>query len=418
MPREQVIAALDIGSTKICTLVAEVDQHRQINVVGVGTAPSRGMKKGVVVNIDEAAHAIMSSVSKCERLSGYAIDAVYAGVTGSHIDSVNRRGVVAVSPHATEITGLDVERAMEVARVQAISNDREIIHVLPRGYILDGQDGVRDPVGMAGRRLEAEMHIITGATSAIHNVVRSVRRAGLQIEELISQPLASAEAVLNPTEKDVGVAVADIGGGTTDIAIFSDGEVYHTGVVTVAGSHITNDLARLLGASLQDAEQIKIRYGSAASAEINAGDSLEIPTYDHPEGELIARRLVAEIIESRMQEIFSLIQVEISRAGFENLLPAGLMLVGGTAELRDIQLLGREILGMPVRVGIPTGAIGLTDSIMRPAYATAIGLLQWAAYHTEDMGVPAASYAEWRALGRVKGWFRHNLGGLFREFLT
>lgn len=409
MPRDNVIVALDIGTTKICTLIAEVDQHRQISIVGVGTAPSRGMKKGVVVNIDEAAQAIARSVERCEKLSGYQIQSAYVGVTGSHIAGVNRRGVVAVSPNASEITSLDVERAMEVARVQAIANDREIIHVLPRGYILDGQDGVRDPVGMAGRRLEAEMHIVTGGTTPIHNLVRCVKRAGLEIDELILQPLASSEAVLNPAEKDVGVAVADIGGGTTDVAVFSDGEVYHTGVISMAGNHITNDLALGLNAPLLDAERVKIEYGSAFSAEVNPSETIEMPTYDRPEGELISRRLVADIIESRVQEILSLIEAEISRAGFDRRLPAGVMLVGGSAELRDIQILGRDILGLPVRVGVPGGAIGLMDTITRPAYATSIGLLLWAAYHTEDVSAPAAPFLEWRGVNRLKLWFRELL---------
>src|SRR5579872_104994 len=298
MPRDEVIVALDIGTTKICTLVAEVDQDRQINIVGVGTARSEGMKRGVVVDIDQAARAIQRSVQKCERLSGYAIESAYVGVTGAHISGTNRRGVVAVSPNAAEITSLDVERAMEVARVQAISNDREIIHVLPRGYMLDGMDGVRDPVGMSGRRLEAEMHIVTAATTAIHNLVRCVNRAGLQIDELILQPLASSEAVLSPWEKDSGVAVADIGGGTTDVALFSDGGICHTGAIGVAGSHITNDLALGLRTPYAVAEQVKIQCGSALSSEVDPRETLEIETYDREEGELISRRLVVEIIES------------------------------------------------------------------------------------------------------------------------
>jgi cell division protein FtsA len=409
MPRDEVIVGLDIGTTKICTLVAEVDQDRQVNIVGVGTAPSKGMKKGAVVNIDEAAHAIMQSVRKCERLSGYVIESAYVGVTGAHIAGVNRRGVVAVSPNATEITQLDVERAMEVARVQAIANDREIIHVLPRAYVLDGQDGVRDPVGMAGRRLEAEMHIVTAGTMAIHNLVRCVNRAGLQIDDLILQPLASSQAVMNQAERDVGVAIVDIGGGTTDIAVFSDGEVYHTGVITIAGNHITNDLAQGLRAPVHDAELVKLQYGSALASEVEASDTIEMPTYDEPEGELVSRRLIAEIIESRVQEIFSLVEVEFSRAGFDRRLPAGVLLVGGSAELRDIQMLGREVLDLPVRIGVPTGAIGLTDTIMRPAYATSIGLLQWAAYHTEDVGVRAAPFPEWRGVGRLRTWLRELL---------
>jgi cell division protein FtsA len=410
MPRDHVIVALDIGTTKICTLIAEVDQDRQINVVGVGTTASAGMKRGVVVNIDEAAQAIQKSVQKCERLSGYAIESAYVGVTGAHISGTNRRGVVAVSPNAAEITQVDVHRAMEVARVQAISNDREILHVLPRGYTLDGMDGVRDPVGMAGRRLEAEMHIVTAATTAIHNLVRCVNRSGLQIDDLILQPLASSEAVLNPWEKDSGVAVADIGGGTTDIAIFSDGGVCHTGAIGVAGNHVTNDLALGLRTPFAVAEEIKIHCGSAVSSEIDPSDTLEVETYDSVGGELISRRLVVEIIESRMQEVLSLIRSEIDHAGFDGQLPAGVVLVGGTSELSDIELLGKEVLGLSVRVKRPTGAIGLTDTIMRPAYATTIGLLLWAAYHTEDAGALAAVFPEWRGVSRIKGWFR--------EFLT
>ncbi|GAC1400167.1 MAG: cell division protein FtsA [Chloroflexota bacterium] len=409
MSRDHVIVALDIGTTKICTLIAEVDQHRQINVVGVGVSASRGMKKGVVVDIDEAAKAIARSVAKCERLSGYSIESAYVGITGSHISSVNQRGVVAVSPNADEITSQDVGRAMEAARVTAIAHDREIIHVLPRGYILDGQDGVKDPVGMAGRRLEAEMHIVTGGITPIHNLVRCVSRAQLQIDDLILQPLASSEAVLRPAEKESGVAVVDIGGGTSDIAIFSDGEICHTGALNVAGSHITRDIAYGLSAPLDVAEQVKIQYGGALTSEVDPSDTLEMRTYDTDEGELVARRLLVEIIESRVQEILSLVQSEISRAGFERYLPAGVTLVGGTAELPDIAALGRDVLGLPVRVGIPSGAIGLTDTIMRPAYATTIGLLQWAAYHTEDMRTTAPLFSEWRGMSKLRGWLRELL---------
>ncbi len=410
MPRDDVIVAVDVGTTKICTLIAEVDQHRQINIVGVGTAPSAGMKKGVVVNIDEAAGAIQRSVRKCERLSGYSVASAYVGVTGAHISGINRRGVVAVSPNAAEITSLDVERAKEAARVQAIANDREIIHVLARGYTLDGQDGVRDPVGMAGRRLEAEMHIITGGTTSIHNLVRCVNRAGLEIDELILQPLASSEAVISAAEKDIGVALADIGGGTTDIAIFHEGGVAYTSALVVAGNHVTKDLALGLRAPFVAAERIKLEYGSALPEGVDPNDTLEIPTYEQEEGELISRRLVAEIIESRVAEILSLIHTEISRAGYDGHLPAGVVLVGGTAELADIRQLGRDVLNLPVRVGVPGGVIGLTDTILRPAYATSIGLLLWAAYHTDGTYATVPAFTDWKGVNRLKGWFR--------EFLT
>lgn len=409
MPRDHVVVALDIGTTKICTLLAEVDSDRQVNVVGVGSAPSAGMKKGVVVDIDEAAHAIAQSVEKCERLSGYAIQSAYVGVTGSHICGTNRRGVVAVSPNAAEITFPDVERAMEAARVQAIAHDREIIHVLARGYILDGQDGVRDPVGMLGRRLEAEMHIVTGGSTNIRNLVRCVNRAGLQIDDLILQPLASSEAVLNPGEKDIGVALADIGGGTTDVAVFADGTVTYTAAIGVAGNHVTHDLSLGLRAPFSVAEQVKLQYGSACVSQVDPDDVIEVQTYDQDEGELVSRRLIVDIIESRMQEILSLVRAEIARSGFDGRLPAGVVLVGGTSELRDIRKLGREIFDLPVRVGMPTGAIGLTDTIMRPAYATTIGLLLWAAYHTEDAGAPSVSFPQWKGVSRLRGWFREFL---------
>jgi cell division protein FtsA len=406
MPRDPVVVALDIGTTKICTLLAEIDQNRQLNVVGVGTAPSAGMRKGVVVNIDEAAQAIQLSVERCERLSGYTIESAFVGITGSHIRGTNRRGVVAVSPNAPEITSVDVDRAMEAARVQAISNDHEIIHVIPRGYTLDGQDGVRDPVGMAGRRLEAEMHIVTGGSSAIRNLVRCVNRAGLQIDSLILQPLASAEAVLSRGEKDIGVAVADVGGGTTDVAVFVDGAVCHTGSFPVAGNHITNDLSLGLRAPFSVAEQVKIQHGSAVMSEVEEADAIEVQTYDQDEMEWVSRRLVAEIIESRMHEIFGLIQAEIARTGYEGRLPAGVVLVGGTADLKHIRILGRDVLSLPVRVGMPKGAVGLTDTVSRPAFATTIGLLRSAAYDTEEARAPTASLPQWKGMKTLRGWLR------------
>ncbi|MGI8824732.1 MAG: cell division protein FtsA [Chloroflexota bacterium] len=409
VPKDNIVVALDIGTTKICTLLAEVDRNQQVNVVGVGTAPSAGMRKGVVVDIDEAAQAIVQSVEKCERLSGYSIQSAYVGVTGSHITGANRRGVVAVSPNASEITVPDVERAMEAARVQAIANDREIIHVLARGYTLDGQDGVRDPIGMVGRRLEAEMHIVTGGSTSIRNLVRCVNRAGLQIDDLILQPLASSEAVLSPGEKDIGVAIADIGGGTTDVAVFTDGAVCYTSAIGVAGNHVTTDLSLGLRAPFSVAEQVKIEHGSACTSQVGPDEVLEVQTYDQDEGELISRRLVVDIIESRMQEILRLIRAELGRSGLDGRLPAGVVLVGGAAELRDIRLLGRDVLELPVRVGVPRGAIGLTDTIMRPAYATTIGLLRWAAYHTEEASAPILTFPQWKGLSRLRGMFREFL---------
>lgn len=412
MPKEHAVVALDVGTTKICTLVGEIEPDRALNIVGVGTAESRGMRKGVVVNIDEVAGAIAEAVEQCGRLSGYRVESAFVGVTGAHIQGINTRGVVAVSASASEISSADVDRAMEAARVQAISQDREVLHVLPRGYTLDGQEGVRDPVGMSGHRLEAEMHIVTAATTSIHNLVRAVRRAGIQIDDLVLQPLASSEAVLTGAERDLGVALVDIGGGTTDLAIFREQGVCHSATLAVGGYHITNDLALGLRAPFSLAEDVKIKYGCAVSGDLEANDAVELKTFDNEEGEQVSRKLIAEIIESRMQEIFALIRREIERAGYGRLLPAGVVLTGGTAELRDVRQLGRDVLGMPVRVGRPSGVVGLTDTVTRPAYATSVGLLLWAGgKEVESISSVSVSNApQWRpASGKLGRWLREFL---------
>jgi cell division protein FtsA len=412
VPKEHAVVALDVGTTKICTLVGEVEPDRALNIVGVGTAESRGMRKGVVVNIDEVAGAIAEAVEQCGRLSGYRVESAFVGVTGAHIQGLNTRGVVAVSASASEISSADVDRAMEAARVQAISQDREVLHVLPRGYTLDGQEGVRDPVGMSGHRLEAEMHIVTAATTSIHNLVRAVRRAGIQIDDLVLQPLASSEAVLTSAERDLGVALVDIGGGTTDLAIFREQGVCHSATLAVGGYHITNDLALGLRAPFSLAEDVKIKYGCAVSDDLEPNDAVELKTFDNEEGEQVSRKLIAEIIESRMQEIFALVRREIERAGYGRLLPAGVVLTGGTAELRDVRQLGRDVLGMPVRVGRPSGVVGLTDTVTRPAYATSVGLLLWAGgKEVESISSVSVSNApQWRpASGKLGRWLREFL---------
>lgn len=412
MAREHTVIALDVGTTKICTLIGEVEPDRALNIVGVGTAPSRGMRKGVVVNIDEVAGAISEAIHQCVRLSGYRVESAFVGVTGAHIEGLNTKGVVAVSSSAQEIGQADVDRAMEAARVQAIGADREVIHVIPCGYTLDGQEGVRDPIGMSGHRLEAQIHIVTGATTAIHNLVRAVRRSGIEIDALVLQPLASSEAVLSAAERDVGVALVDIGGGTTDIAVFQDYAVSHTSTLPVGGFHITNDLALGLRAPVSLAEEVKVQYGSAVAADFNTGDVVELKTYDSEEGEPVSRKLIAEIIESRMQEIFALIKREIDHAGFGRLLPAGVVLTGGTAELHDIRRLGRDVLGMPVRTGRPSGVVGLTDTVTRPAYATSVGLLLWARLKQADAvsSVSVTTAPRWKADGgRIGRWLREFL---------
>jgi cell division protein FtsA len=412
MPREQAVVALDVGTTKVCVLIGEIEPDRALNIVGVGTAPSRGMRKGVVVNIDEVAGSITEAIEQCVRLSGYRVDSAYVGVTGSHIQGLNTKGVIAVSSSVQEITPADVERAMEAARVQAISGDREVLHVLARGYTLDGQEGVRDPVGMSGHRLEAEIHIVTAATTALHNLVRAVRRAGVDIDAPVLQSLAAAEAVLQPAELESGVALVDIGGGTTDIAIFHDLGVAYTTTLPVGGTHITNDLALGLQAPMSLAEEVKIQFGSAVAGEYEPSDVVDLKTYDNEDGEPVSRRLIAEIVESRMQEIFALVKREIEKAGYGRLLPAGVVLTGGTADLRDIRRLGRETLGMPVRIGRPSGVVGLTDTVTKPAFATSVGLLLWAQNRDGDpvSTVSHSPSSTWRGDS-------HKFGRWLREFL-
>lgn len=413
MPREQAVVALDVGTTKVCVLIGEVEPDRALNIVGVGTAPSRGMRKGVVVNIDEVASSISEAIEQCVRISGYRVDSAYVGVTGAHIEGLNTKGVIAVSSSAQEIVPPDVDRAMEAARVQAISADREVLHVLPRGYTLDGQEGVRDPVGMSGHRLEAEIHVVTAATTALHNLIRAVRRAGVTIDAPVLQSLAAGEAVLQSAEREAGVALVDIGGGTTDIAIFQNLGVAYTATLPIGGSHITNDLALGLRAPMALAEEVKIQYGSAVASEFESDDVVELKTYDNEDGEQVSRRLIAEIVESRVQEIFALVRREVERAGYGRLLPAGVVLTGGTAELRDIRKLGREVLGMPVRVGRPSGVIGLTDTVTRPAFATSVGLLLWARGREWEptSNVTASSGPQWRpeGNGRIGRWLKEFL---------
>jgi cell division protein FtsA len=421
MPQGMGVVALDVGTTKICTLIGEIEPApttknpgaKVLNVVGVGVAPSRGMRKGVVVNIEEVAAAIAEAVDQCGRLSGYRIESAYVGVTGAHIEGQNTTGVVAVSSAAGEIVATDVDRAKEAARIQAVSHDREVLHVLSRGYSLDGQEGVRDPIGMSGHRLEAQIHIVTGATTSIHNLVRAVRRTGVQIDELVLQPLASARAVLTPAEQEVGVALVDIGGGTTDIAVFQDRGVAYTATLPIGGSHITNDLALGLRAPVSLAEEVKLHYGAAIASELDPDAVVDLKTYDNEEGEPVSRKLIAEIVESRVYEIFSLVRRNLDRAGFGRLLPAGIVLTGGSAELKDIRKVGRDVLGMPVRVGKPSGIVGLTDSVTKPAFATSVGLLLWAADKEDEpttSSISLSSAPQWReGGGRLGRWLREFL---------
>ena len=374
---ERTIVGIDVGTTKVCTLIGEVDEADNICVLGVGVAPSHGLNKGMVVNVDDAAKSIADSLEKAERVSGYTIEAAYLGLAGKHISSMNSRGVVAVGRGERYITDEDVARAIEAAQAIAVPHSREIVHVIPRSYTLDGQEGVRDPVGMMGFRLEVEAHIVTGAVPSIRNLVQCVENAGVMVNELVLQPLASAEAVLLPEERETGVVLVDSGGGTTDVAIFAEGSICHTVVLPVGGNNLTNDIAVGLCTPFSVAEQLKLKYGHALPEMIDQAEMIDVAAFGEAQVQSVQRLQLVEILEARAEEMFAMVQEEIKHSGHEGLLPAGLVLTGGAAELPGFKELGREMLQMPVRIGRARNIGGLVDAVSSPAYATAVGLLQW-----------------------------------------
>jgi len=372
---------LDIGTTKVCTLVAEIEEQGRINIVGVGNSLSHGIRKGVVIDIDSAAQAIMDSVDKARAMSGYEITRVVVGVTGEHVASLNSRGVIAITHANREVTEDDVARVHDQSRVIVLPPDREIIHAIPRSYAIDGQNGIRFPVGMSGTRLEVETHIVTGAVTFLQNVAKCVHRAGLEIEATVLEPIATAEAVLLDDEKNLGVCIADIGGGTTDIAIFVDGDIYFSSAIPVGGSHVTNDLSVGLRAAREEAERIKVTEAAALSSLIKPDDVFEVLSLGSDQPRLLPRRILGEIVEPRMQELFSLVKQEILKSGYYNLLPAGIVLSGGGSQLAGATPLCQAVTGMPTRVGSPRNVGGVADTLHSPVYATAVGLVQYGAHH-------------------------------------
>ena len=402
---ERTIVGIDVGTTKICTLVGEVDEARNPRIVGVGVTPARGIRKGVVVNVQEATEAIAASIEKADRISGYAIESAYVGLAGSHITAINSRGVVAINRGERGDQPADIERALDASRAVAIPHNREILHVIPRGYTVDGDDGVRDPLGMQAYRLEVESHIITGATASIHNLVKCVQTTDVGIDALVLEPLASGEAVLTDVEREMGVVLADIGGGTTDIAIFIEGSIWHTVVLPTGGEHITNDVGVGLRTPFTTAEELKIKHGHARPDSINPDETIDVAVFGEGERQQVSRQFLSQIIEARVEEIFDLILQEIKRSGYDGLLPAGVVLCGGTADLAGIRDLARDMLNLPVRIGAPQDLRGLVDILGSPAYGTSVGLLQWGMVH--DVPHPARD--------RRNGHFK--LPGILRAFL-
>jgi len=393
MAKSETIGCIDVGTTKVCSILANAGYAGGLQVLGVGVTPSTGLHKGLVVNISEAKESIRASVRKAEHASGVKMESAYVGVTGRHITSINNRGVVSISRNDRLVRTDDLRRVLQTARSVAVPADRKLLHVIPRGYALDGQVGVKDPVGMHGFRLDVETHIITAAVSSVQNLVKCIRGVNIDIEDLILEPLASGEAVLRPDERESGVILADIGGGTTDIAIFKGGSIWHTAILPVAGYQITRDIAIGLGLPFDVAEQMKKKYGSVMP--IYDVTEEEPSTLSVENGYGVSYKDLCEIIRARVEEIIKLIALELPGEEYAKEVPCGLVLTGGTANLTGIETLGQEVLGLPVRVGVPTGVYGIADILPDPAYATSVGLLLWGTRkHESDQGWQSRTLSE------------------------
>jgi cell division protein FtsA len=376
MGKRNTIASIDVGTTKVCTTIAEMNDQGVIRVAGVGTTPSNGLHKGLVVNINEARESIRESVKKAEQASGYKVESAYVGVTGRHVTSLNNRGVVAITHNDRLVRSDDLKRVLQCAQSIKVPSDRKLLHVIPRSYAVDGNVGVKNPVGMHGFRLDVETHVITAAVTSVQNLAKCIRGIGVDIEDLVLEPLASSEAVLTEDEKQVGVILADIGGGTTDIAVFKEGSIWHTAILPVAGYQLTRDIAIGLGLPFDVSEEMKKRYGSVMpiyEGQIENNNSIA------GDGHGASYQDLCDVLRARVEEIIRLILLELPRSGYESLVPAGLVLTGGSSNLSGIDVLGRDILRLPVRVGSPTNVYGITDSLRDPAYATSVGLLLWGA---------------------------------------
>jgi cell division protein FtsA len=375
--RRSTVVGLDIGSTKVTVLVAEYiqepDKEAKLNVIGIGTTPSTGLRKGVVINIEATVESINSALAQAEAMAGRPIKSVFASISGNHIQSFNSHGIVGIKER--EVGRLDIEKVIEAAKAVAIPLDREVLHVLPQEFIIDEQDGIKEPLGISGVRLEARVHIITGAIASAQNIVKCANRCGLSVSDIVLAPLATARAVLSEEEKELGVCLLDIGGGTTDLTVFHNGAIKHTAVLPIGGNHITNDLAAGLHTPLAAAEQIKCKYGSALMSATQEGETIEVPSAADRPSRILSKQLLSEIIEPRVTELFNLVQKNLIRAGCEEMISSGMVLTGGTAKLKNICESAEQIFHVPVRIGMPKGVGGLTDLVSGPEYSTVVGLL-------------------------------------------
>lgn len=403
-----MVVALDIGTSKIVALIGEVNADGGVEIVGIGKHPSRGMKKGVVVNIDSTIEAIQRAVEEAELMAGVNINSAYAGIAGSHIQSLNSHGIVAIKDK--EVTEGDLERVMDAARAVAVPADQRILHVLAQDYVIDQQEGIREPVGMSGVRLEARVHLITCAQSAAQNIIKCVDRCGLDVDDVILEQVASSHAVLEHDEKELGVCMVDIGGGTSDIAIFLDGAIQHTAVIPIAGDQVTNDIAVAVRTTSQFAEKLKIEHGYALRKLVNKDEIIEVPGIGERESRGLSTQTLASVIEPRFEELFSLIQAELRRSGFEERIGAGIVLTGGSSKIRGAVELAEEIFHMPVRIGSPLNVGGLKNEVDSPVHATGVGLLLYGAAQNELSENSSFSHVTQENLwDRLKTWFGNNL---------
>jgi len=401
---KKLIVGLDIGTSKVVAIVGEISNEGTTDIIGIGSHPSNGLKKGVVVNIESTVQSIQRAVEEAELMAGCQIHSVFAGIAGSHIRSLNSHGIVAIRD--SEVNSGDVERVIDAAKAVAIPADQRILHILPQEFIIDYQEGIREPIGMSGVRLEAKVHMVTGAVSAAQNIVKCIRRCGLEVDDIILEQLASSYSVLTEDEKDLGVCIVDIGGGTTDIAIFTEGAIRHTAVIPIAGDQVTNDIAVALRTPTQHAEDIKIKYACALRQLTTLEDTIEVPGVGDREPKRMSRQTLAEVVEPRYEELFTLIQAELRRSGFEEVIPAGIVLTGGSSKMEGLIELAEEVFHMPVRLGLPQGICGLVDVVRNPIHATGVGLLLYG----QQQNVHSNTYQEKSLtlaglLKRMKNWF-------------
>ncbi len=401
--RNHLAAGLDIGTTKICTVVGEVNTNG-IDIVGIGIYPSVGLRRGVVVNIESTVNSIKKAVAEAELMAGCEVASVYAGIAGGHIEGINSHGVIAIK--SREVTQKDVDRVLDAARAVAIPMDREVIHILPQEYIVDDQDGIRDPLGMSGVRLEAKVHIVTGAVASAQNIVKCANRAGLDVQDIVLESLASSETVLTAEEKDLGVALIDFGGGTTDVAIFSENSIKHTSVLTLGGNHLTSDIAIGLRTPVAEAERVKINHGCCLGSLIEKDETIEVPGVGGRKPRILPRRILAEILEPRVEEVFELVKREITKAGCLDLMTSGVVVTGGSSLLPGVVEVAEQIFNVPARIGYPKDIGGLVDVVNNPIYATGVGLVVFGANTQPDrrFGIRDKNVFE-KVLARMKTWF-------------